>query len=190
MAVLCKAGLVITRPVNDAVLKAIAQDALRPAVVTAVLDSYLELLLPKNIDTRVEDLRRELRVLDAKIANLVKALEVAGGDLEPVVTQLSQRQQERDALRSELASAATFASDSGGPPDDRGRGAGGGRELARPAKRIAPGRTTDVAGSVGRALRFEPDGRAYRFSGRVATGRLIAGAVLPTYWNVPNRGCA
>ena len=39
-------------------------------------------------------------------------------------------------------------------------------------------------------LRFEPDGRTYRFSGRVATGRLIAGAVLPTYWNVPNRGCA
>lgn len=34
-------------------------------------------------------------------------------------------------------------------------------------------------------LRFERDGRTYRFSAPVATGKLIAGAVLPTKGYVP-----
>jgi hypothetical protein len=37
--------------VNDAVLKAIAGDVLRPAVVSAIIDGFLEQLLPSNVET-------------------------------------------------------------------------------------------------------------------------------------------
>jgi hypothetical protein len=37
-------------------------------------------------------------------------------------------------------------------------------------------------------LRFTPDGRTYRFTAPVATGKLIAGAVLPTKMASPRGG--
>jgi hypothetical protein len=36
-------------------------------------------------------------------------------------------------------------------------------------------------------LKFEPDGKTYRFSGRVATGKLIADTVLPAASYAPTK---
>src|SRR5207244_982065 len=56
--------------VNDAVLRSLAGDVLRPAVVSAIIDGVLEQLLPANVESHVEELRGQLRTLDTKIGNL------------------------------------------------------------------------------------------------------------------------
>ena len=97
----------VERRVNHAVLKTIAGDVLRPAVVSAIIDSFLRQLLPANIESRVDALWRELRVLDAKIQNLTAAIEQGGGSLPSVLALLSERQKQRDALLAEIGSAET-----------------------------------------------------------------------------------
>ena len=61
--------------VDDAALKALAGDVLRPAVISAILDACLVAEVPAQIDT---DLRRDLRALDAKIQGLTDAVEQGG----------------------------------------------------------------------------------------------------------------
>jgi hypothetical protein len=41
--------------VNDAVLKALAGDVLRPTVVSAIIDGFLKELLPANVEGRVKE---------------------------------------------------------------------------------------------------------------------------------------
>ena len=108
-ATICPNDLVLPIDrVNDAVLKAIAGDVLRPAVVSAIIDGFLEQLLPANVESRVEELRRELRVLDTKIQNLTAAVEHGGGNLPSIIALLLDRQTERDALLTEMGSAQTL----------------------------------------------------------------------------------
>jgi hypothetical protein len=94
--------------VNDAVLKALGGDALRPAVVSAIMDGFLEQLLPANIENRVDDLRRRLTVLEAKIHNLTDVVEQGGADLPSIIERLSERKKEREALLMEMGSAETL----------------------------------------------------------------------------------
>lgn len=94
--------------VNDAVLKALAGDVLRQAVVSAIIDGFLEELLPTNIEARVDELRRRLRTLDTKIQHLTAAIEQGGASLPSIIALLSERQKERDALVAEIASAETM----------------------------------------------------------------------------------
>ncbi len=94
--------------VNDAVLKALAGDVLRPAVVSAIIEGVLEQLLPGNIDAQVDGFRRQLRSLDAKIQQLTDSLELGGRGLPSVIARLSERQQEREALLVEMTAAETL----------------------------------------------------------------------------------
>jgi hypothetical protein len=86
----------------------IAGDVLRPAVVTAVIDGFLEQLLPANVENRVDELRRALRKLDGKIANLTAAIEQGRASLPSIIGLLSERQKERDVLVAEIGSAETL----------------------------------------------------------------------------------
>jgi hypothetical protein len=108
-ATICPNDLVLPIDrVNDAVLKAIAGDVLRPVVVSAIIDGFLEQLLPMNVETRIDDLRRQLRVLDGKIQNLTAAVEQGGATLPSIIALLAERQRERDALVAEIGSAETL----------------------------------------------------------------------------------
>ena len=171
--------------VDDAVLKALGGDVLRPAVVSAIIDGFLEQLLPANIENHVDDLRRRLRVLDGKIENLTDVVEQGGADLPSIIERLSERRKEREALLIEMASAETLhqiqvdrpaieAKVQAAIADWRGLLSGSvndGRQLLR-----------DVLEAP---LRFEPDGKTYKFSAPVATGKLIADTVLPTMMASP-----
>jgi multidrug resistance efflux pump len=70
--------------------------------------AFLEQLPPSNVETRVDDLRRELRALDAKIQNLTAAVKQGGANLPSIIALLAQRQKERDVLVAEIGSAETL----------------------------------------------------------------------------------
>jgi hypothetical protein len=81
---------------------------LRPAVVSAIIDDFLEQLLPSNVETRVDDLRRDRRSLDTKIQNITAAVEQGGANLPSIIALLAERQKERDVLLAEIGSAGTL----------------------------------------------------------------------------------
>jgi hypothetical protein len=94
--------------VDDAVLQALGGDVLRPAMVSAIIDGVLAALVAANVDTRVEELRQQLRVLDSKIQHLTVAVEQGGATLPSIIARLSERQQERDALVAAFSQANTL----------------------------------------------------------------------------------
>ena len=79
-----------------------------PAVVSAIIDSFLEQLVPSDVDTGVDHLRRELRVVDTKIQHLTSAVEQGGANIPSIIALLAERQQERDALVAAIGSAETL----------------------------------------------------------------------------------
>jgi hypothetical protein len=105
--------------------------------------------------------------------------------LPSIIALLSERQKERDALVADIASADTLhrihidcaaieAKVQAAVADWRGLLSGSvadGRQLLREV--------------VEAPLRFEREGETYRFMAPVATGKLIAGAVLPTFDSSP-----
>ena len=162
--------------VDDAVLKALRGDVLRPAVVSAIIDEFLRQLLPANLDARIAELRSTLRSVETKIAHLTAAIE-QGGPLSSLVALLTERQAERETLLVDLGVAETQAASSDGLRDRRGPGAADRRAVAAAAHGVDRRRASTATRCVGGAAVFTGVGRSYRFRGRVATGRLIAGAV-------------
>jgi hypothetical protein len=79
---------------------------LRPAVVSAILDTVFAQLVPSNVESRVQDLRRALRAVETKIGHLTAAIE-QGRPLASLAAVLAERQAERDAVRADLGSAET-----------------------------------------------------------------------------------
>jgi DNA invertase Pin-like site-specific DNA recombinase len=180
-APVCANDLVLPiEKVNQAVLAAIAADTLRPAVVTAIIDRYLERLLPVNIANRVDALDHHVRAVDAKIANLSAAIE-HGGNLPPLVAKLAERQKERESLVAEKASAQTLHQIAVDRPKIEAEVQ---QEIANwrgllASEAVADGREF-LRKVLAEPIRFTPDGKIYRFRGRTRMGELIAGAVLPT----------
>ena len=56
--------------------------------MSAIIDGFLEQLLPANVESRADDLRRALRMLDAKIQNLTTAIEQGGANLQSIIALL------------------------------------------------------------------------------------------------------
>jgi len=141
------------------------------------------------VESHVEELRRQLRTLDTKIGNLTLVSSEGGADIPSVISQLRDWHKERDELLGEIASAETLhqihvdrgaieAKVQSAVADWRGLLNGSvadGRQLLREVLE-AP-------------LKFERDGKTYRFRAPVATGKLIAGAVLPIKVASPQRDC-
>ncbi len=180
-ATICPNDLVLPmHRVNDAVLQALAGDVLRPAVVSAIIEGVLEQLLPKNIDAQVDGFRRQLRSLDARIQQLTDSLELGGKGLPSVIARLSERQQEREALLVEMTAAETLHQ----IHIDRDAIEATVQQSVSEWRTLLNGSVADARQMLREVLeaplRFTPEGQTYRFSGPVATGRLIAGAVVPT----------
>jgi hypothetical protein len=163
--------------VDEAVLKALGGDVLRPAVVSGIIDGVLAAIVPTNVEHRVEDLRRQLRVLETKIHNLTAAVEQGGANLPSIIALLAERQQERDALVAEMAAAETLHQ----IHVDRAAIEATVQATVANWRGLLSGSVADARQMLREVLeaplRFERDGQTYRFSAPVATGKLIAGAV-------------
>lgn len=79
-------------------LKAIAGDVLRPAVVDAVLAGVLDAMSPRTIARDVHDLRAEFQAVEREIERLTEAI-AAGGALASLLEALKTRQVGRNELR-------------------------------------------------------------------------------------------
>lgn len=128
----------------------------------------------------MEDLQRELRVLDTKIQNLTSAVEQGGAAIPSIIALLTERQQERDALVAAIGSAEALHQihvDRAAIETKVQTAVADWRGLLNGSMADARQMLREVLEAP---LRFTPDGKPYRFTGPVATGKLIAGVVLPT----------
>ena len=101
-----------------------------------------------------------------------------GGQGKP--TRLSERQQEKVALIAEIASAETLHQMQLDRAAIEARVQGFVAEWRTLlTEEVEDGRQL-LREVLEGPLRFTPDGKVYRFTGQVATGRLITEAVLPT----------
>jgi hypothetical protein len=184
--------------VDEAVLKTLAGDALRPAVVNAVIDGVLRELEPQRAARDVDRLRSELQTVDREVANLTRAI-AAGGHLEPLLAELKVRQDRCQQLRARLAA---WAAVSPARFNRRTVEAKIHAHLERwrglLTKHVEDGRQFFREALTG-PVRFAPEGRTYRFEGELALGRLlgVAGLVAPldsspmgidTLWQAPFSG--
>ena len=166
--------------VDDAVLRTLGGDVLRPAVILAVVDGVLAALEPRNLAQEIAQMRSEREAVEREMGNLVKAI-AAGGPLETLVVELKAR----ETRRGELVTAIT-----GREAVDVGRF---NRKAIEQAVRDQLNNwrtvlTRHVADArqllrevLAGPLRFTPVERTYRFEGEASIGRLVAGtAGLPT----------
>jgi site-specific DNA recombinase len=172
---------------DQAVLRTLGDDVLRPAVVMAVVDGVLTELSPEVVTHSVDRQRAALQAVDHEIANLAQAIAV-GGELEPLLVELRARQARRD----ELLEAIAAYEDVGILRFDRKtieqkvrRHIDGWRALL--TKHTSDGRQL-LREVLAGPLRFTPEGRTYRFEGELAVGRLLAGKVGLTTSLVAVRG--
>ena len=159
--------------VNDAVLTALVRKVLRPAVAMAIMDEVFKALRPTARAASVVSLKSELRVLDAKIANLTAAIE-QGAAVGPIVAKLQERQAEREALLTTLGAAQASEQ----LQVDR-------QTIERKVlAQLATWRTqltTDARQALREVLsgpvRLTPTGEQYHFEGNTTTGSFIAGLI-------------
>jgi hypothetical protein len=87
--------------VDDAVLRTLAGDVLRPPVVMAVIEGVLEELTPSS---RVKELHQSLaslRTIEQGIRNLAQAI-AAAGELGPLLHELKVARAKHDELRATI----------------------------------------------------------------------------------------
>ena len=160
--------------VDDAVLRTLAGDVLRPPVVMAVIDGVIEALAPHQ---RTQDLERchiSLRKVDQAIGNLARAI-AAAGELDELLEELRAARVQRDDLVQtitafERANVERF---------DR-------RAIAAKVQEHVHGWRTLLATQqvqdgrqllrevLAGPLRFTPDARTYRFEDEARVGAIVA----------------
>jgi DNA invertase Pin-like site-specific DNA recombinase len=160
--------------VDDAVLRSLGGDVLRPGVVNAVIAGVLADVKPATRARDLERRRAELASLEAEIHRLTEAI-ARGGQLAPLLEALHARQARSAALGSDLEMIANPAS----LQLDRRMIEATVREKlatwrALLTREVSDGREL-LRQVLARPLRFTPDGRSYRFEGEAAIGRLLAG---------------
>jgi hypothetical protein len=186
--------------VDEAVLRTITGDVLRPAVINAVIEGVLREFEHPNVQRDVSQLRAELRTVEREVMNLTKAI-AAGGQLEPLLTELKARQSRSQELQGIIA---TWAALSPGRFDRKVIEHKVQAELQR-WRRLLKEHVQDGRQFLREALtgplRFAPERGIYRFEGEVGLGRLlgVAGLVAPfdsspsstaESWNEPFGGIA
>ena len=161
--------------IDDAVLKAIGGEVLRPAVIMAVVDGVIAELSPVSRKRTTDRQRKDLVQIDREIANLTKAI-MAGGPIDPLVAELKARQERRVELVRAIETAE-------GVDVRRFDRKAIERRVRRELKQWRSLLTANVA--YGRQLlreilagpvRFTPEGKAYRFEGEAAIGHLLSGS--------------
>src|SRR5262249_44599184 len=166
--------LPITR-IDDAVLKTLAGDVLRPAVAMAVVDGVLEELSPQSQTQELERYHVEFQKTERAIANLADAIADAG-DLEPLLERLRATRVRREELRTTIAAfercdVRRFDRTS---VEHRVRAHLDTWRSLLATKQVEDGRRL-IREVLAGPLRFTPEGRTYRFEGKVAFGAMFAG---------------
>ena len=176
----CGNGLVARVEAIDAeVLATLADDVLRPTVINQAIALALDELAPAGSDRTRRRLEDELEKVTAECGRLAEAIG-RGGRLTALLDRLTRLEARADALRAELATCHAPA-----PTFDR-------TALERRLQaKLADWRgllTRNIATGnamlrmlLAEPIRFTPlveeRRRAYRFEGRIALDRMIAGLV-------------
>ncbi len=183
---ICKNGLEILMDTADrAVLDTLSEDLLQPEVIERAITRAVALVRsdPAEAESERRALTDELATVEREIERLTAAV-VAGGELAPLVEALKAREQRRDALQGRIAGldSRLRAGDI-----DAHRLADKARGRLREWRAVLgeqPVKARQIVGKLldGR-LTFTPGederGRLYRFEGRGALGRLLAGVLSP-----------
>jgi hypothetical protein len=173
--------------IDEAVLKSLADDVLRPTVVMAVVDGVLARLEPQVVARDVGQLRTALQAAEREIGNLAKAI-AAGGELEPLLVELRVREARRAELLERIAAheaSSVRLFDRNTIEQKVRRHIDGWRALL--GKHTSEGRQL-LREVLAGPLRFTPEGRGYRFEGEAALGRALAGTAGLTTSLVAVRG--
>ena len=171
----CPNGFVMRMErVDDAVLRAIGGDVLRPAVINGIINAVFAALTPEAVIANTATLRADLRRVDGQIAALTAAIE-DGAAMAPLVAQLQRRQTEREGLLTAIAAAEAVTQMTADREDVRRK------VLAQVASwrallttQVEDGRRL-LRETLDGPLTFTAEERGYRFTGTVTTGALIAG---------------
>jgi chorismate mutase len=173
--------------VDDAVISKLLKDVLTPVAIRTVIDGVFKALRPNVVTADVNELRKDLRTLDLKITRLLTAID-DGKAQSLIVAQLQTRQTEREALVKAIAAAEAL----GQLQVDRR--AVEQEVLEHVEQWIELLSSTGEHGQVLREaldgqIRFVPVGKQYHFTGKVVTGKLIAGLVNSEFnlCGVPNQ---
>jgi site-specific DNA recombinase len=161
--------------VDAAVLKTLAGDVLRPAVVMAIVDGVLEELKPSSRSDDLQRWRADLEKIDRGVANLGRAI-ADGGEFAPLLDQLRGARARRDeltALVAELERTDVRQFDRRAIEHSVHRHLETWQALLT-TTHVEDGRQL-LREVLAGPLRFTPDERTYRFEGCAAFGGLLAG---------------
>ena len=160
--------------IDDAVLRTLAGDVLRPPVVMAIVDGVLQQLTPRSRVSELERSQAALRIVEQGISNLAKAIAVAG-ELGPLLDQLQGARTRRDELMATIGALErtdVWRFDRSAIEAKIHEQLNAWRALL--TTHIQDGRQL-LREVLAGPLRFTPEGRTYRFEGAVTFGGLLAG---------------
>ena len=172
--------------IDDAVLRAIGGDVLRPAVIMAIVDGVIAKLSPTSRKRTIARHRKDLAQVDRETTNLTKAI-AAGGPIDPLVAELKACQERRDGLVSAIDAAEGVDL----RRFDR-------KAIERTVRQELTQWRSLLTGNVGDGrqllrevlvgpLTFTPEGDVYRFEGEAGVGKLLSGK-LPLMWRPQRDG--
>jgi site-specific DNA recombinase len=160
--------------IDDAVLRTLAGDVLRPRVVMAVVDGVLQRLTSRSQVSKLRRSRSALRIVEQGISNLARAI-AAAGELGPLLQELQTARGRREELMTTI-----------GAPERTDvrlldRSAIEAKVLEQlntwrallATKHVQDGRQL-LREALAGPLRFAPEGRTYRFEGDIALGGMLA----------------
>ena len=99
----CKFKAVSRDLLDDVIVKATREEMLVPEVIDEVVAKVMEIQQQDQENDRVNALQRHLKDLEKRQDKLLKALELAGGDLEIVTSRLVEISAEIKEIKKEIA---------------------------------------------------------------------------------------
>jgi len=172
----CANNLVIRmESIDKAVLATIGGDVLKPKIIDAVIAGVKDAMKPANITRENATRKREIASLEQEIGRLTEAIASSSTPVPTLLEALQTRQRRRDELIGIVESFAPTAKRT----DVRAIETAVRDKLA--AWRSLLTRQTQDGRQLLREIlegpiRFMPDGEMYRFHGKAALGKLLAGA--------------
>ena len=174
----CPERLLLPVPdVDHAILTALEQDVMQPAIITKALDKALQQLQADREDStdRKEGLLKELRGLETELDRFTQAI-AAGGSVPTILSAIQERETRRVKLQAELALLD-------GAPIDRFDAGQVEQELKGYLKDWScltsrhPAQTRQILRKLlPSRIRLSHDAEGvYRFEGTAAVGRMISG---------------
>ena len=160
-------------PIDQAVLRTLGGDVLKPAVVSAVIDGVLRAVTPSTAE--LPALRTSLASVERGLGNLAEAIATTG-ELAPLLRELQSVTAKRDDLVARIAGLERFNLQR---IDRKALDARVREHLTRWRSLLSVDHLEDgrrlLREVLAGPLRFTPDGRSYRFEGAASFGGIVAG---------------